>query len=47
LESILYIIRLYLVKPGHAVISIKQSPVLKGHIFHVLSSKSSYELNLF
>ena len=25
------------VKPAHAVTSIKQSPVLKGHIFLVLS----------
>jgi hypothetical protein len=33
-------------KPAHAVTSIKQSPVLKGHIFLVLSEKISYELNL-
>ena len=32
---------------GHVVTSIKQSPVLKGHILHVLSSKSLYEFNLF
>jgi hypothetical protein len=25
------------VKPAHVVTSIKQSPVLKGHLFHVLS----------
>jgi hypothetical protein len=25
------------VKPAHSVTPIKQSPVLKGHIFHVLS----------
>ena len=25
------------VKPAHAVTSIKQSPVLKGHIFVILS----------
>ena len=28
---------IYTVKPDHAVTSIKQSPVLKGHIFLVLS----------
>jgi hypothetical protein len=38
---------LYSVKPPHAVTSIKQSPVLKGHLFLVLSKKISYELNLF
>jgi hypothetical protein len=27
----------YTVKPAHTVTSIKQSPVLKGHIFLVLS----------
>ena len=27
----------YTVKPAHAVTSIKKSPVLKGHIFLVLS----------
>ena len=37
----------YTVKPAHAVTSIKQSPVLKGHLFVVLSLKISYELNLF
>jgi superfamily I DNA and/or RNA helicase len=31
------------VKPAHAVTSIKQSPVLKGHIFLVLSLKISFE----
>ena len=31
----------------HVVTSIKQSPVLKGHLFLVLSLKISYELNLF
>ena len=35
------------VKPAHAFTSIKQSPVLKSHIFLVLSQKISYELNLF
>jgi len=34
------------VKPAHEVISIKQSPVLKGQMFLVLSWKISYELNL-
>ena len=38
---------IYTVKPVHAVTSIKQSPVLKGHHFLVLSQKISYELNLF
>ena len=37
----------YTVEPVHAVTSIKQSPVLKGHIFLVLSQKILYELNLF
>jgi hypothetical protein len=32
---------------AHAVTSIMQSPVLKGHIFIVLSLKISCELNLF
>jgi len=32
----LIIIEYYIVKPGHAVTSIKQSPVLKGHHFLVL-----------
>jgi len=27
----------YIVKPAHWVTSIKQSPVLKGHIFLILS----------
>jgi hypothetical protein len=40
-------INIYTVKPANAVTSIKQSPVLKGHIFLVLSLKISYELNLF
>jgi hypothetical protein len=35
------------VKPAHEVTSIMQSPVLKGHLFLVLSWKISYELNLF
>jgi hypothetical protein len=35
------------VKPVQAVTSIKQSPVLKVHLFLVLSQKISYELNLF
>ena len=37
----------YTVKSAHAVTSIKQSPVLKGRLFVVLSLKISYELNLF
>jgi len=37
----------YTVKPAHVVTSIKQSPVLKGHLFLVLSLKILYELNLF
>jgi hypothetical protein len=41
------IIYLYTVKPAHAVTSIKQSSVLKGHLFLVLTLKISYELNLF
>jgi len=36
-----------MVKPVHAVTSIKQSPVLSGYLFLVLSWKISYELNLF
>jgi hypothetical protein len=36
---------LFTVKLAHAVTSIKQSPVLKGHICLVLSYKVSYELN--
>ena len=35
------------VKAAYEVTSIKQSPVLKGHIFLVLSQKISYELDLF
>jgi len=35
------------VKPALAVTSIQQSPVLKGHIFIVLSIKISHKLNLF
>ena len=35
------------VNPAYAVTSIKQSPVLKGHLFLVLSQNISYELNLF
>ena len=34
------------VKQAHSATSIKQSPVLKGNIFVVLSYKISYELNL-
>ena len=37
----------YTVKTAHKVTFIKQSPVSKGHHFLVLSSKISYELNLF
>ena len=36
-----------IVTPTHVITSIKQSPVLKGHLFLVLSYNSSYELNLF
>jgi len=35
----------YTVKLAHAVTSIKQSPVLKGHLF-MSYQKISYELNL-
>ena len=35
------------VNPANEVTSIKQSLVLKGHIFLVLSEKISYEVNLF
>jgi hypothetical protein len=35
------------VKPTHAVTSIKQSPVLKCHLFLVMPWKISYELKLF
>jgi hypothetical protein len=38
---------IFIVKPAYAVTSIKQSPVLKGHLFIVLSQKIYYELNLF
>jgi len=38
---------IYIVKPTQAVTSIKQSPVLKGHPFLVMSWKISYELNIF
>jgi hypothetical protein len=37
----------YTVKPYHAFTFIKQSTVLKSHLFLVLSQKISYELNLF
>jgi len=37
----------YAVKPTHTVISIKQSPVLKGYLLLVLSLNISYELNVF
>jgi hypothetical protein len=37
----------YTVKHAYTVTSIKQSPVLKGHILVILSLKISYELNLF
>jgi len=36
-----------IVKPAHAVISIKESHILNGHMFIVLSMKISYELSLF
>jgi len=38
---------IYTVKPAYAVTSIKQSIVLKGRLFLVLSYKILYELNLF
>jgi hypothetical protein len=38
---------IYTVKPVYAVTFIKQSPVLTGHLFLVLSSTISYELILF
>jgi len=37
----------YTVKPVYVVTSIKQSPVLKGHPFLVISKKISHKLNLF
>jgi hypothetical protein len=36
-----------IVKLAHMVISVKQSPVLKGHLCLVMYKKISYELNLF
>jgi hypothetical protein len=36
-HSLKYMLFILLVKPAHAVTSIKQSPILKGHIFLVLS----------
>jgi len=38
---------MHTVKPVHAVISIKQSHVLKGHIFLILSYNISYGFHLF
>ena len=38
---------IYTVKPAHEVTSIKQSPVLKGHLFLLLSQKVSCELRTF
>ena len=35
--------KLSIVKPAHAVTSIKQSPVLKGHLFLVKINKISYK----
>jgi hypothetical protein len=37
----------YSFKPVYGVTSIKQSPVSKGHLFHILSYKISYQLNFF
>ena len=37
----------YCVKPVYAATSFKQSSVLNGHFFPVLSYTISYELNLF
>ena len=37
----------YAVIPAHAVTSIKQSPVLKGHLILILSQKILFELNIF
>jgi hypothetical protein len=41
------IIKCITVKPAHAVTSIKQSPVLKGQLFLVMSQKIQYKWNLF
>ena len=38
---------IHTVKPVCVITSIKQSPVLKGHIFLILSQKISYEFNLY
>ena len=35
------------VRPVHEVTSIKESSVLKGHLFLIQSFKNAYELNLF
>jgi len=34
-------------KPAYAVTPVKQTPVVKGHLFLVLSMKIPYDLNLF
>ena len=36
-SNFLYVHKVYTVKPLHVVTSIKQSPVLKGHLYLVLS----------
>jgi hypothetical protein len=35
--KLIYVLYIYTVKPAHEVTFIKQSPVLKGHFFLVLS----------
>jgi len=39
--------KLNTVKPAHVVTSLKQPPLLKDHLFLILSQKTSYEFNLF
>ena len=40
-------LNIHTVKPVHEVTSIKQSPVVEGHLFLVQSLNISYESNLF
>jgi hypothetical protein len=42
----MYLVFVITIKLADAVIYIKQSPVLKGHPFPILSYNISYELNL-
>ena len=42
----MYLLFVITIKLADAVIYIKQSPVLKGHPFPILSYNISYELNL-